>query len=193
MTEIKVSQRAREAAADRFDAAFGPSDLSREMRQGLHDCDPMIQAFARFEQAIRADERERSNFQQRVRPWMLDCFNEKIAADKLERTDRAVEEMLELSQAVCALIGVDFAPRAHALVDYVAGRPIGEIPQEVGGVMVTLAALCLAVGTDMHEAGEIELARINRPSVIEKIRVKHAAKPTGSALPIAIRAQGDEA
>lgn len=60
MTEIKVSQRAREAGADRFDAAFGPSDLSREMRQGLHDCDPMIQAFARFEQAIRADEMERA-------------------------------------------------------------------------------------------------------------------------------------
>lgn len=124
-------------------------------------------------------------FQGRVQPWMIDCFDAKIAGDKLERSDRAVEEMLELSQAVCALIGVDFAPRAHALVDYVAGRPVGEIPQEVGGVMVTLAALCLAVGADMHDAGEAELDRINQPNIIEKIRAKQAAKPTGSALPIA--------
>lgn len=60
MNEIKVSQQAREAAAERFDAAFGPTELTREMRLGLHDCDPMVQAFARFEQAIRADERERA-------------------------------------------------------------------------------------------------------------------------------------
>lgn len=131
-------------------------------------------------------ERERMSFQARVQPWMMECFGLKIARDKLERADRATEEMLELSQAVCAEIGVDFAPRAHALVDYVAGRSVGEPAQEVGGVMVTLAALCLAAGLDMHEAGEAELARINVPETIAKIRAKQAAKPTGSALPIAL-------
>lgn len=60
MNEIKVSQRAREAAAERFEDAFGPTELTREMRLGLHDYDPTIQAFARFEQAVRADERERA-------------------------------------------------------------------------------------------------------------------------------------
>jgi hypothetical protein len=124
-------------------------------------------------------------FQQRVQPWMMECFGAEISGDMLERSDRAVEEMLELSQASCAAIGVDFAPRAHALVDYVAGRPVGEIRQEVGGVMVTLAALCLAAKIDMHEAGEIELARILQPHIVEKIRAKQAAKPTGSALPVA--------
>lgn len=122
-------------------------------------------------------------FQKRVHPWLLACFNEKIAADKLERSDRHVEEVLELSQAVCKLIGEDFAPRAHALVDYVAARPVGEIHQEVGGVMVTLAALCLAHGIDMHELGERELERVWKN--VDKIRAKQAAKPTGSALPIA--------
>lgn len=128
---------------------------------------------------------EAGAFQDRVQPWMIECFSKEIADDKLERSDRAVEEMLELSQAVCAMIGVDFAPRAHALVDYVAGRPVGEVGQEVGGVMVTLAALCLAVGENMHAAGEAELARISQPHVIQKIRAKQAAKPTGSALPVA--------
>lgn len=74
MTEIKVSQRAREAAADRFEAAFGPNDLSCEMRQGLHDCDPMAQAFARFEQAVRADERE-----------VIAIYLESVAAKRSDR------------------------------------------------------------------------------------------------------------
>ena len=49
--------------------------------------------------------------------------------------------------------------------------------------MVTLAALCLANGLNMHEAGEIELKRIW--TKVEQIRAKQAAKPRGSALPIA--------
>jgi len=133
------------------------------------------------------------SFQDRVQPWMIECFGTEISDDKLERSDRAVEEMLELSQAVCAMIGVDFAPRAHALVDYVAGRPVGEVGQEVGGVMVTLAALCLAVGENMHAAGEAELARISQRHIIQKIRAKQAAKPTGSALPVAQPQQAVEA
>jgi len=55
----------------------------------------------------------------------------------------------------------------------------------VGGVMVTLAALCLASGIDMYSAAERELARINQPEIVAKIRTKQAAKPTGSALPVA--------
>lgn len=47
--------------------------------------------------------------------------------------------------------------------------------------MVTLAAFCQAHGINMHEAGEVELARVW--TKIETIRAKQAAKPTGSALP----------
>lgn len=118
-------------------------------------------------------------FQERVGGWMLECFTPEITADKLERNDRFIEEALELVQSC----GYD-AARAHALVDYVFSRPVGEPSQEVGGVMVTLAALCNPHGIDMVVAAETELARILAPKVIEKIRAKQASKPTGSALPI---------
>jgi hypothetical protein len=117
-------------------------------------------------------------FQQRVQPWMMACFGPEISGDRLERADRLVEEVLELVQAA----GYS-RDRVSALASYVFDRPAGEPVQEVGGVMVTLAAFCLAHGIEMHEAGEAELARIW--TKVEKIRAKQAAKPTGSALPIA--------
>lgn len=110
-------------------------------------------------------------FQARVAPWMQECFGPEISADKLERGDRHLEEVLELLQS-----GGYPKTRVAALVEYVWSRPEGEPEQEVGGVMVTLAAYCLAHGLDMHEAGEKELARILQPEIIEKIRAKQAAK-----------------
>ena len=115
-------------------------------------------------------------FQSRVQPWMLDCFGPVIASDRQERNHRFLEEALELVQACGAT-----ASEAHQLVDYVYGRAIGEPEQEVGGVMVTLAALCLANGMDMHVAGEAELSRIW--TKVEQIRAKQAAKPAMSPLP----------
>ncbi|MDQ4625063.1 hypothetical protein [Janthinobacterium lividum] len=118
------------------------------------------------------------SFQSRVQPWMMACFGAEISADTAERNHRLLEETLELVQACgCA------ASEAHQLVDYVYGRPVGERAQEVGGVMVTLATLCLAQGLDMHAAGETELARIW--TKVEVIRAKQAAKPKHSPLPAA--------
>ncbi len=115
-------------------------------------------------------------FQQRVKPWMDACFGPEISADRIERNHRFIEEALELVQANGCT-----QSEAHQLVDYVYGRDQGEINQEVGGVMVTLAALCLASGYDMHSAGETELARVWQK--IDKIRAKQAAKPKHSPLP----------
>lgn len=115
-------------------------------------------------------------FQGRVKPWMLECFGEAISADRQERNHRFLEEALELVQATGCT-----ATEAHQLVDYVYGRPVGDPTQEVGGVMVTLAALSLANGMDMHAAGETELARIW--TKVEQIRAKQAAKPAMSPLP----------
>ena len=109
-------------------------------------------------------------FQPRVLPWMLECFGPTISLDRQERNHRFIEEALELVQA-CGCTQSE----AHQLVDYVYGRDQGDINQEIGGVMVTLAALCIANGFDMHAAGETELARIW--TKIEKIRAKHAGKP----------------
>ncbi|MFS2103583.1 hypothetical protein [Ralstonia sp. Ralssp135] len=115
-------------------------------------------------------------FQARVQPWMMACFGPEIAADTQERNHRFLEEALELVQACGAT-----ASEAHQLVDYVYGRPVGDKHQEIGGVMVTLAALCLAQGQNMHAAGETELARIW--TKVEQIRAKQAAKPKHSPLP----------
>lgn len=115
-------------------------------------------------------------FQSRVQPWVWACFGELIAGDREERNHRFLEEALELVQS-CGCT----AHEAHQLVDYVFGRPIGEPAQEVGGVMVTLAALCLANHLDMHEDGEIELKRVW--TKVEQIRAKQAAKPKYSPLP----------
>lgn len=119
-------------------------------------------------------------FQARVKPWLLECFGEAIAGDREERNHRFLEEALELVQA-CGCT----ASEAHQLVDYTFGRPVGEKSQEVGGVMVTLAALCLAQDLDMHAEGEIELARISVPELVARIRAKHEAKPKHSPLPAA--------
>ena len=107
---------------------------------------------------------------------MIACFGREIANDKLERNHRFLEEALELVQA-CGCT----ASEAHQLVDYVFGRPKGEIGQEVGGVMVTLAALCLAQTVSMGYEGDVELARIW--ANVEKIRAKQASKPKNSPLP----------
>jgi len=116
------------------------------------------------------------SFQDRVQPWPMACLGEMIAGDREERNHRFLEEGLELVQS-CGCT----ASEAHQLVDYVFGREVGEPAQEVGGVMVTLAALCLANGLDMHANGETELARIW--TKVETIRAKQAAKPKHSPLP----------
>lgn len=118
------------------------------------------------------------SFQSRVAPWMMECFGAEIAADRVERNHRFFEEATELVQA----LGMT-ASEAYQLVDYTFSRRVGDPSQEVGGSMVTLAALCLANGIDMHLCGERELDRINNPFTLEKIRAKQAAKPKHSPLP----------
>jgi NTP pyrophosphatase (non-canonical NTP hydrolase) len=141
----------------------------------------LIELFDRAEKALRrcSAVSEQPPFQKRVHGWMMDCFSMEICRDRQERNHRFLEEALELVQA-CECT----ASEAHQLVDYVYGRDQGDINQEVGGVMVTLAALCLANDIDMHQGGETELARILQPAIMNKIRAKQAAKPTHSPLPV---------
>lgn len=132
--------------------------------------------------ALRTVGEERESFQSRVAPWMQECFGPEISNDRVERGDRFLEEALELLQSG----GYD-KERVAALVDYVWSRPVGEPAQEVGGVMVTLAAYCLAHALDMHEAGETELARIwtKVPQIRAKQATKAAAIGNSSPLPSA--------
>lgn len=119
-----------------------------------------------------------STFQQSVRVWILECFGSEISDHKPERNHRFLEESLELVQS-CGMSPEE----AHQLVDYVYSRPVGLNFQEVGGTLVTLAALCGAQHIHMEEAAEAELSRIQRKDVMEKIRAKQASKPKSSPLP----------
>lgn len=117
-----------------------------------------------------------NTFQDRVAAWYRACFPNYAEIGRTERAHRFLEEALELAQANrCS------HEDAHALVDYVFGRPPGLPEGEVGGVMVTLAVLCEVSGLDMRTSGDQELARNWRR--IEAIRAKREAKPAGSALP----------
>lgn len=117
-------------------------------------------------------------FQAKVAEWVLYCFGATIAMDKKERCYRFLEEAQELVQA----LGMT-KEEALEMVEYTWGRPKGEPIQELGGVMVTLAALSHACEMDMEDAGFLELARVNRPEITDRIRQKQKTKPHQSPLP----------
>jgi hypothetical protein len=112
------------------------------------------------------------NYQQRVQQWCVQAFGLTKANDVLERQWRFIEESLELVQSLGEMTQED----CHKLVDYVFNRPPGDPNQELGGTMVTLAAMCTPLGLDMDAEGNRELDRINAKPVMDKIRAKQAAK-----------------
>lgn len=116
------------------------------------------------------------DFQRSIARWMQLCFGKSIAADRKERCDRFIEEALELVQA-------GNMPKADVLmlVDYVYGRPVGDLYQEVGGVMVTLAALVDAHNLDLQDCAVLEQERVF--TKVEVIRQKQLSKPRNSPLP----------
>ncbi len=111
------------------------------------------------------------SFQDDVATWMGQCFPSSLSSNMTERGDRLLEEVLELLQAH----GYDSA-RVPTLVNYVFGRPVGEPAQEVGGVMVTLAAYCSVAGLSVQANGQAELDRIIQPEVMARIRAKQESK-----------------
>lgn len=111
------------------------------------------------------------SFQEGVARWMEKAFIPSLYSNITERCDRALEELLELLQS----LGYD-ASRVATLVDYVYNRPVGDPNQEVGGTMVTLAALCHVADINMERQAWRELERIEQPEVMEKIRSKQLAK-----------------
>ena len=109
------------------------------------------------------------NFQAEVRTWMLQVFNKEIAANRIERNWRFLEESLELVQACGGTQG-----NALKMVEYVFDRPCGKPSIEVGDVMITLAALCNAREIDLNYVAAKGLARGYKN--IDKIRAKHNSK-----------------
>lgn len=111
-----------------------------------------------------------ATFQKRATMWIQNCFGDNVADSLEERNFRFLEESLELVQA-----GGFTKERVQTVVDYVFNRPVGQTTQEIGGVMITLAALCRVHGADMWECGEEDLAQATIKT--EKIRIKWGTKP----------------
>jgi hypothetical protein len=91
----------------------------------------------------------------RVRTWVMKTFGIAIFWDRRERARRFLEEALELVQAM--ELG---KAEVHRLVNRVYSRPAGEVAQEIGGVGVTLHALCSREGHDFDLVFEDEFRRI---------------------------------
>ncbi len=120
--------------------------------------------------------KQNETFQNRVRLWLVECFGKNFTDDDQERDARFLEEAIELFQAR----GRTFEELMQLAV-YVYSRPVGDVEQELGGCMTTLAALSLTNGLDMHAAGEKELARIW--TKVDAIREKQKSKPKNTVLP----------
>jgi NTP pyrophosphatase (non-canonical NTP hydrolase) len=113
----------------------------------------------------------RGSFQYSADRWARECFPPEVVNDKVERALRLLEEAMELAQA--SGVTQDHAER---LVRYTFSRPVGDVQQEVGGVMVTLAVLCNAHEVDMTHAGWAEFDRIDKPEIMDCIRQKQVTK-----------------
>lgn len=113
---------------------------------------------------------ERDERQRRVSEWCHAAFGPERSTSVQERGTRLLEEAIEAAQAA----GVDRA-LAHKLVDYVYGRPVGELGQELGGVGVTVLALAQAAGLSAEAEEVREVERVLSKS-LDHFRKRHAAK-----------------
>ena len=171
---VEILEAADAAISALADASFKMVGRGRECPMFDLPAERLKDAVAQARSS--APPQQPGGYQKRVQAWMQSCFSREICADRTERNHRFLEEALELVQS-----GGCTVSEAHQLVDYVFGRDVGKMRQEVGGVMVTLAAFCSAHEIDMDACADAELARCW--TKIEKIRAKQAAKPKHAPLP----------
>lgn len=119
----------------------------------------------------------REHRQTTVLDWTRRAFGHNVANDPIERARRFIEEAVELAQA-CGLSKTE----ARAIVDHVFGKPAGEIGQEVGGVGVTLLALCELHGISADRAEAEELGRVLRLPISHFRKRQNAKADAGVAL-----------
>jgi len=112
----------------------------------------------------------RVSIQNRVTKWAIEAFGLENVCNRERRNQYLLEEAAELVQS-----SMMTREQAHKVIDYVYDRPTGEIKQEVGGVLVTLAVYCAANGIDMDEALLDEIQRVELH--IDKCKEKTALKP----------------
>lgn len=87
--------------------------------------------------------------------WAVRCFGSRHVYSTNVRALRLVEEAIEAAQAA----GVPES-QVLAAVGIVYQRKVGELYQEVGGVMLTAAVLMGIRGLDIDELFDMELRRV---------------------------------
>lgn len=112
----------------------------------------------------------RDNRQWVVLDWARRCFTNAPVDDAHERALRFIEEAAELTQAIGLPI-----EHVNRVVDHVYGKPVGELQREVGGVGVTLLALCEVLKLSADECEKKEIARVLQFDE-EHFRRRHQAK-----------------
>lgn len=113
---------------------------------------------------------EVNSFQSQVQSWLADCPGQDGTKDVRHHAYRVLEEALELGQALRIS-----KQEALQLVDCAFARPCGDASVQVGGVMLSLAALCAVKGVDLMEAAHRELTRVSSPENLPHIRTSTTA------------------
>lgn len=162
--------------------------LAQNARCVIHDKNAWI---AKLEEDIRKLEFERKqnslmpaatalNFDERCWDWAMATFDESYVISLEERAMCLMEEAIEAAQTV----GVHKA-RLKLLLDFVYSKGIGDLPQELGGVAVTLALFCKAVRRPLPMIQEAALNDCwNRQMIIkDKHKAKLAAGVSGDVRP----------
>ena len=109
-----------------------------------------------------------------VEQWVRSRFTDKVFENKEEHGRRVLEEAIELFK-VEARDPKEARAQAHKLVDAVFDKKVGELKQEIGGVAVTLLALCALHDLRLDELAEAEINRI-MTTPAEEFRKKQQAK-----------------
>jgi hypothetical protein len=91
-----------------------------------------------------------------VEQWVRTTFGDKMFESKEERAARVFEEAAELYQ----VFGPGNRAKAHKIVDMVFDKKAGKLHNEIGGVLVTMLALCGNEGLRLDEMANKEITRI---------------------------------
>ncbi|WP_244616892.1 hypothetical protein [Rhizobium sp. rho-13.1] len=163
LANTEPTQRTPEATIGKWMADYS------EQRQIVRDTASYLSAL----HSIKA----KPSFQDRVALAHGPLFSDD-PTDVAERSARFFEE----SNETCQAFGMT-REEAHALVDYVYGRPVGEPAKEIGAASLTLTSLCIVAGYDRAGCEEADLEKLVRPETIARIRAKRATRHGRGALP----------
>jgi hypothetical protein len=142
--------------------------LATEVEEGIRILTAALSSQAQVEGA---------SFQSRVAQAHIALFHDD-PTDVVERRNRFYEEATEAAQAL-GMTEQD----AHELVAYTFSRPVGEPEKEIGAAALTLASLCVIGGWNMMACAEADLASLQTPEKIAKVRAKRATRHGRGPLP----------